>query len=89
MAYSVKLGMKLLRRKYNPVIDVKGASLERLSNLATGRTLWKYCEKKNSFVILNLLYWTFYRIQKSLLMRVHYPTIAASGTNIKILETDI
>lgn len=80
--YSVKLELKSIWSTYNPAIDLKSANLKRLSNWATGRTLWKYCQRKNSFVILNLLCWTFHRIQ-NFYQGMFMPLLRASGTSFK------
>lgn len=87
--YFVKLGLKLMRGIHNPLIDLKRTNLERLSNLATGMTVWKCFERKLSFEILILLCWSFCKKQKKLLMRVCAPTIGAFGTIVKNLEGDI
>lgn len=87
--YFVKLGLKLMRGIHNPLIDLKRTNLERLSNLATGMTVWKCFERKLSFEILILLCWSFCKKQKKLLMRVCAPTMGAFGTIVKNLEGDI
>ena len=53
--YSVKLGLKSVRRIYSLAIDLKRKTFKRFSNLVIGRTLWKSCEGSKSFLILNLL----------------------------------
>ena len=71
-----------LRGICNPAIDLKRTILELLSNLATERTPWKYCERKKQFCdtfFANLLCCTFYRIQKFLLTIISAPT-GSSGT---------
>ena len=71
------------------VIDLKWTNLEQVPNLTTEKTLYKYCRGKNSFMILNLLCWSFQRIQKALLIRVFASTTGASGTNVENIESDI
>ena len=40
---------------YTVLPSSEKTNLELLSNLALGRTLWKYCRRKNNFMILSLL----------------------------------
>ena len=71
--YYVKLGLKLLRGICNPVIDLKRTNQKWLSNSVTESNLWKYYKRKTTFMTLILLYWTFHKIQKNLLMTAFSP----------------